>query len=297
MVQTSSGEKSSSSAHGQTKYSVSKSHTNLKIVTTPPPPPTIARKRKFLDAFELDMTPGGDVERNLRKIGSEYEWPENVVVPTRLSDELDIKRFSATRYNAYIPHEFETFTVRISDREKKTTALLFRTARAVIAGARSIEQIYQGLHRVRLELASCGKTTTVEELRLVNMVWNTVLQLDHGISLADVFANNMDRSDYTPTMFPGLKYEDKEFGVKWRIFDTNHIVFMGSKCAGDIQLIKRKATEMMAKHPDDHLPESGKRFEYRKMQKIVACNRVAAAAAAASSTSTTPIKQNRKNPK
>jgi TATA-box binding protein (TBP) (component of TFIID and TFIIIB) len=260
-----------------------------------PSPVGGTRKRSFVDAFERDMMPGGVVDASLKKIGSEYEWPENVVVPARLSDELDIRRFSATRYNAYIPHEFETFTVRIEDREK-TTALLFRTARSVIAGARSIEQIYQGLHRVRLELAACGKTTTVEELRLVNMVWNTVLELEHGISLADVFANHMDCSDYTPTMFPGLKYENKEFGVKWRIFDTKRLVIMGSKCAGDIQLIKQKAMEMVSKHPDDNLPESGQRFEYRKRQKIAACNRVAAASGRfrPCDSSTRPTKQRKR---
>jgi TATA-box binding protein (TBP) (component of TFIID and TFIIIB) len=212
----------------------------------------------------------GSADAAMRKHGGSYIWPENVVVQMRLADDIDLRKVSASRYNAYVPHRFETFTVRLCD-QSNTTVLLFRTGRAVLAGTRAPEYTFQGAHRMRLDLAALGKDAAFEELRLVNQVYNTTLETASGIDLGKLYQENMDKTEWVPMMFPGLKYTDPDLRVKMRIFDTKRLVVMGSKDASEIAAVFERAGRIAQRYPDDNLPEPEERFDYRNEKKRLAC--------------------------
>jgi len=218
---------------------------------------------------------GGAVDRGMRRHGCRYIWPENVVVQMRLANDVDMRKISARRHNAYIPHRFETFTVRLCD-QINTTILLFRTGRAVIVGTRAPEYTVQGAHRMRLELESLGTPAAFEELKLVNQVYHTRLRINTGINLGQMLVENMDKTVWVPDMFPGLKYIYDEMNVKMRMFDTKSLVVMGSKNAWEIEEVFDKADAIASQYPDGELPPSSERYRYREEQKRVACSSIAA---------------------
>jgi TATA-box binding protein (TBP) (component of TFIID and TFIIIB) len=196
-----------------------------------------------------------------------YIWPENVVTRLRLANDIDLRRITAWWYHAYIPHRFETFTARLCD-QRNTTILLFRTGRAVLAGAQSMEHTYQGLHRMRLALEAVGKSTSLEELELVNMVYVDSIDTTNGVDLARMYADNMDKAEWSPTTFPGMKLTDAKYNVKFRVFDTPVLLVMGSKNAWKISEIINHAKGVIAKYPDAGLPGPDGRFAYRKQAKL-----------------------------
>lgn len=240
--------------------------------------PPLSRKRRVSEhtnTFCRRLRIDGEADNAIKTHAYGYIWPENVVMQMRLANDLDLKKISARRYNAYIPHRFETFTVRLRD-ITNTTVLLFRTGRAVLAGTRAPEYTYQGAHRMRIDLATQGKDTAFEELRLVNQVYNTMLNTSSGVDLGKMYVNNMDKTEWIPDMFPGLKYTDQKYEVKLSMFDTKRLVVMGSKNAWQISQIFSRANQIASQYPDDNLPVSGERFEYRKGKKLLACSDIAA---------------------
>jgi TATA-box binding protein (TBP) (component of TFIID and TFIIIB) len=240
---------------------------------------------RFSAAFSRRLGDTHRVDADVAHRSSQYILPENVVIHVRLARMLD-RVFSSTMYNAYVPKEFETFTVRNEEHGQKITALIFRSGRTVLTGTRDPVWTYLGAHRVRLELAANGKDTTLEELVLDNMVYNIKIPVKHGIDLGEMFASNRETSLYLPTRFPGLQFLHERYGVKLRFFDTGYLVIMGARNARRVVGIILAAIKMVAEFPDDNLPDPHERFEYRKRNKIRACSRAAYGASSAMTTST-----------
>jgi TATA-box binding protein (TBP) (component of TFIID and TFIIIB) len=242
----------------------------------------VTPRRRTAD-FVRRMEQGGSADMAMKSHGSRYIWPENAVAQLRLAPDIDLREVSASRYNAYVPHRFETFTVRWCDggsgidgknasNLSTITVLLFRTGMVVIAGSRAPEFTYQGAHRMRLELLAMGKEATFENLQIVNQVYSTTLETRSGINLGELHKRNMDRTVWQPGTFPGLKFNG--MGVKARIFDTKNLVVMGCRNSEMIQDVFSMANEIAAQYPDDNLPSPEKRFDYRNEQKRLACSAI-----------------------
>lgn len=134
----------------------------------------------------------------------------------------------------------------------------------VVVGTHSLPQTYQTAHRIRLALGEAGRHTLFDEFWLVNMVYNTRVDTDHGIDIASIYKNNLDKTEWVPPMFPGLKYSMEEEHVKLRIFDTRAVVVMGATRPARINTIFRKVTDMATKNPDYYLPDTDERYAYRE---------------------------------
>ena len=227
----------------------------------------------MLSSFVEKLAPGGRADIGMRVHAARYVWPENLVTRSRMANDIDLRRITAWWYHTYIPHRFEAFTARLCD-QRNTTILLFRTGRVVIAGAQSMEHTYQGLHRMRIELEAIGKTTSLEEMELVNMVYVDSTDAKHGVDLARMYADNMDSAVWSPTTFPGMKLTDPVNNVKYRIFDTPVLLVMGCRDASRISEIITHAKDFIKLYPDDGLPGPDRRFEYRKEKKRLACSEV-----------------------
>jgi TATA-box binding protein (TBP) (component of TFIID and TFIIIB) len=238
--------------------------------------PQVYRKRGVSGSFARRLAQGGSADARLRMHARQYVWAENVVTRLRLANDIDLRRITAWWYHAYIPHRFETFTARLRD-QRNTTILLFRTGRAVLAGTQSMEHTYQGLHRMRLELEAIGKATSLEELELVNMVYVDSIESVRGVDLARMYVDNMDKAEWSPTTFPGMKLTDPRFDVKYRIFDTPVLLVMGSKSAYKISEILSHAKSVISPYRDDALPGPDGRFDYRREKKRLACSEMNAA--------------------
>jgi TATA-box binding protein (TBP) (component of TFIID and TFIIIB) len=234
------------------------------------PPKTSAVPPRTAE-FLRRMRKHGEADAAMTRHASRYKWPENVVVQMRITDEIDLRRISASRHNAYIPHRFETFTVRYCD-QSNTTVLLFHTGKAVLVGTRAPEYTFQGAHRTRMDLAALGNDVAFEEFSLVNQVYNVTLVMDTGIDLGKLLQENMEKTEWDPFLFPGEKYKDVESNVIIRFFDTKIAVIMGAKDESTIEDIIARVVAIAKRYPDKNLPNPENRFEYRNEKKRLACS-------------------------
>lgn len=191
-----------------------------------------------------------------------------MVTKTWLVQSVELRKYSGSRPNAYVPSQFFAIVVRTKN-QQGSTCLVFRTGRVVVVGTHSLSQTYQAAHRLRMSLSAeaGGIPTKFEEFRLVNMVFNTKVKADHGIAIANIHRDNQDKTEWVPTMFPGLKYSMAEEHVKMRFFDTGELVGMGVTNPSHVRRIFGKAMKLASDYPDYQLPASNERFEYRKNQK------------------------------
>ena len=205
--------------------------------------------------------------------GRHYQWPQNVVTKAWLASSVNLRKFTAKRPHSYIPPKFWAAVDRMRN-QQGSASLVFRTGRVVIVGTRSMAQTYQAAHRLRMSLAEeqeqegmRHRHTKLEEFRHVNMVFNKRAKSKHGIDIASIHSDNQDKTEWVPTMFPGLKYEMSDEHVKLRLFDTREIVVMGATRPDRVRAIFDKATDLVHSYPDYHLPASNMRYNYRKEQQ------------------------------
>jgi TATA-box binding protein (TBP) (component of TFIID and TFIIIB) len=216
--------------------------------------------------FVSRMKEHGDADGLFEKTANDYFWAQNTVTVVWIGKNVHLRDFSVKRFNTYVPPRFEACTVRFKNQDT-STGLLFKTGATVVAGTRSIPQTYQAAHRLRMALEEDGKTTTFSHFSLVNMVYNAEVDLGCGIDIANMHVNNQGRSKYVPTVFPGEKLDVAEGLAKVSVFDTCKYVMMGVKNRREVKRIKNEVNVMVMKYRDPNLPESNKRFEYRKKRK------------------------------
>jgi len=249
----------------------------------------VAPVKRFSRSFARHLGPNKNADAALRSYAVSYIWPENVVTRFRLANYIDLRRITAWWYHSYIPHRFETLTMRVTD-QRTATILFFGTGRVVLAGPPSMDHAFEGMHRARTALEAIGKETSVDECEPVNMVYVDSIESNHGVDLAHIYADNMDKAEWSPVTFPGMKLTDSVYNVKYRIFDTPVLLVMGSRNAHKISEIIQHAKDVIAQYPDDALPGPDGRFAYRQEKKRLACSEIEARELKTTTTDTVPNK-------
>lgn len=222
--------------------------------------------------FYVEFCGSGErTDAEFERVADSYVSAHNVVAKVQLGNMVDLRKFSGKRHNAYVPAQFEACVMKVMQ-HLPTTGLLFRTARAVAVGPRSVEQTYKDMHRIRLELAADGKSTTFDGFNLVNLVYNAHVKTDTGIDLAGIYKDHMTNAMWIPHKFPGLGLYVPELGVKLLIFDTGNVVIMGTSDQSDYPLIMDYMTKLAEKYKDYSVPPSHKRYKYRKRRLRNVCS-------------------------
>ncbi|MCE4616974.1 MAG: TATA-box-binding protein [Desulfurococcales archaeon] len=156
---------------------------------------------------------------------------ENIVATVILNQELDLhlieSRIPETEYN---PERFPGLIYRLKN--PKVTALIFKSGKMVITGAKSVKQLVNAVKIILRNLKNegidiYGKT----RIQLQNIVASASLGVDVDLEkTAFVIENTM----YEPEQFPGLIYRMKNPYVVLLIFSSGRMVITGAKKESEV---------------------------------------------------------------
>jgi len=165
---------------------------------------------------------------------SEYDDPkktikiENVVASTAIGTTLDLPKITAQLEGAdYNKARFPGVVYRTKD--PKTAALIFGSGKIVCTGAKSIDDVHNGLKKVFDEL----RDMNIEVMDNPNIiVQNIVASADLGTVLnlnAIAIGLGLENIEYEPEQFPGLVYRLSEPKVVMLLFGSGKLVVTGGK--------------------------------------------------------------------
>ena len=138
----------------------------------------------------------------------EYSEPklQNLVSTANLDCILDLKEIAVKCRNAeYNPKRFAAVIMRMKV-PNRTTALIFKTGKMVITGARSEEASQTAAKSYEKAIKRVGFAVKLKGFEIQNMVGSC--SVDYHISLEKLFQSKEGSqfSDFNPEKFPGLIY-------------------------------------------------------------------------------------------
>ncbi|KAL1495168.1 hypothetical protein AB1Y20_017033 [Prymnesium parvum] len=157
---------------------------------------------------------------------------QNVVATCDLAVPLDLKKIAMNARNAeYNPRRFAAVIMRV--REPKTTALIFKSGKIVVTGAKSEQQAREAARKYARIIQKIG----FEAARFTKFtIQNMVASVDVGfpIRLEGISYKHGHNSSYEPELFPGLIYRMAEPKVVLLIFVSGKVVLTGGKLVNEI---------------------------------------------------------------
>ncbi|XP_037959868.1 TBP-related factor-like [Teleopsis dalmanni] len=156
---------------------------------------------------------------------------QNVVATVSVGCELNLREINfRTRNTEYNPSRFHGVVMRL--REPRCTALIFRTGKIIITGARNEMQASLGSRKFVRILQKLGYTASFREYKIQNIV--ATVDLRFPIRLENLNQVHGQFSSYEPELFPGLIYRMVKPRLVLLIFVNGKIVFTGAKSRRDI---------------------------------------------------------------
>lgn len=133
---------------------------------------------------------------------------ENVVVSTELDPELDLTALAPDLEAQYDPEQFPGLVYRMQD--PKAAALIFRSGKLVVTGARSMTAVETAIHATFDAIRELGIPVTDDpDYAVQNIV--TSGDLGRALSLnAIAIGLGLEDVEYEPEQFPGLVYRPTE---------------------------------------------------------------------------------------
>jgi transcription initiation factor TFIID TATA-box-binding protein len=148
------------------------------------------------------------------------------VATVQLGTPVDVERVAITVSNAeYNPRRFSAVILRV--REPRTTALVFKSGKMVVTGARSEEDSLAAAHKYVAILQKVGCPATCKDFRIQNMtaMWN----LGFPVRLEGLLFAHSAQSTYEPELFPGLVFRLQDPKVVFIVFVSGKVVITGVK--------------------------------------------------------------------
>ncbi len=167
---------------------------------------------------------------------------ENVVASTAIGTTLDLPKVAMKLEGAdYNKERFPGVVYRTKD--PKTAALIFGSGKIVCTGAKSIDDVHNGLKKVFNELTEMGVDVMDNpEITVQNIVASadlgTVLNLN-----AIAIGLGLENIEYEPEQFPGLVYRLAVPKVVMLIFGSGKLVVTGGKKPEDAHAAVDKISE------------------------------------------------------
>eukprot|EP01041_Mallomonas_annulata_P001415 gene1415-2713_t len=152
---------------------------------------------------------------------------QNIVATVNLGIQLDLEKISQTARNAeYNPRRFAAVIMRI--REPRTTALIFRSGKMIVTGAKTeIESRRAGKIYVAIIQKVGFSTAEFREYKVQNMT--ATCDVGFPIRLEGLLYAHASNATYEPELFPGLVYRMVDPKVVILIFVSGKIVVTGAK--------------------------------------------------------------------
>ncbi len=151
---------------------------------------------------------------------------ENIVATVTLDQNLDLAAIEASVPNVeYNPEQFPGLVFRLE--EPKVTALIFKSGKMVVTGAKSTQQLIEAVKKIIRELKSHGIVIVGRpKVQIQNIVASANLNCCVDLEKA---ALTLENSMYEPEQFPGLIYRMSEPRVVLLIFSSGKMVITGAK--------------------------------------------------------------------
>lgn len=157
---------------------------------------------------------------------------ENIVATVILDQNLDLNIIEARIPDVdYNPDTFPGLVYRL--RTPKVTALIFKSGKMVVTGAKSISELVLAVKKILKSLKDAGiEIIGKPKLQIQNIVASANL---HVFIDLDKAAFVLERSMYEPEQFPGLIYRMNDPKVVLLIFSSGKMVITGAKKEDDVK--------------------------------------------------------------
>jgi len=162
---------------------------------------------------------------------------ENIVATVSLDQPLDLiaieRSMPTVEYN---PDQFPGLIFRLDS--PKVTALIFKSGKMVITGAKSTEELIKAVKKIVRTLYKKGIIITSRpKIQIQNIVASANLYREVNLEKAAfLLENNM----YEPEQFPGLIYRMSDPQVVLLIFSSGKMVITGAKSEDEVEESVRK---------------------------------------------------------
>lgn len=175
---------------------------------------------------------------------------ENIVATVILDQTLDLNLIESRVPNVtYQPDQFPGLILRLE--KPKTTALIFKSGKMVVTGAKSTEQLIEAVKRIIKLLRKHGiRIISKPRIQIQNIVAsgdiNAFINLERAAYL-------LEDSMYEPEQFPGLIHRMSDPKVVLLIFSSGKMVITGAKEESEVEKavrnIARKLLELGCLYP------------------------------------------------
>ncbi len=151
---------------------------------------------------------------------------ENIVATVILDQQLDLNLIESRVPNvSYQPDQFPGLILRLE--KPKTTALIFKSGKMVVTGAKSTSQLIDAVKKIIKLLRKHGvKIVSKPRIQIQNIVASG--DISYFVNLEKA-AYLLENSMYEPEQFPGLIYRMRSPRVVLLIFSSGKMVITGAK--------------------------------------------------------------------
>jgi len=165
---------------------------------------------------------------------------ENIVATVILDQPIDISKVEeAVKGSTYQPDQFPGLVLRLD--KPKSTALIFRSGKMVVTGAKSTQQLIQVVKKIIKILIKAGvQIKSKPHAQIQNIVASGDIGAFVNLEKA---AYLLEDSMYEPEQFPGLIHKMRNPRVVLLIFSSGKMVITGAKEEGEVG----RAVEIIAK--------------------------------------------------
>jgi len=158
----------------------------------------------------------------------------NLLATSRFAEFIDLDHFSIETGLDFDPDRFPGMTYKIA--KPKVCALIFRSGRIVITGAKKIADVEKALKITHESLISKGCPLWKDyEFQIGNVV--VTHDLGRELNLAHLtLALPMARTEWEPEQFPGLIYRLDGLSAVCLVFSSGKCVITGNNSLEEAQL-------------------------------------------------------------
>lgn len=159
---------------------------------------------------------------------------ENVVASAGVDQELDLAAVAADMDQAqYDPEQFPGLVFRME--EPKAAALIFRSGKLVVTGARSLAAVATAVETTFDTLRDLGVSVPMEpDFTVQNIVTSGDLGQELNLSTVAV-GFGLEAVEYEPEQFPGLIYRPTDVETVILLFGSGKIVVTGGTHPDDAE--------------------------------------------------------------
>ncbi|ALU11623.1 TATA-box-binding protein [Ignicoccus islandicus DSM 13165] len=151
---------------------------------------------------------------------------ENIVATVSIDQRIDLEEIERRLNNVeYEPEQFPGLIFRLE--QPRVTALIFKSGKMVITGAKSTEEL---IRAVKTIFAILKREGIIEKARPRIQIQNIVASANLNVQVdLEKAAYLLENSMYEPEQFPGLIYRLDEPRVVLLLFSSGKMVITGAK--------------------------------------------------------------------